>query len=428
MALNPDQIVVAAKAYSRAEPLPLDASEIHGSLAEAQNYIKTNGSVYAGQTIKVLEGDTYTPYIINGSKGSFTLTKVAADIPEQKTEVKIVDSLPEAAQEQGVIYINTTDKKGYIWTGSWTTIFEQVDGLGTKLEDISQKLIQAEQGLSTVQETVKSLDGTVKTHTQEISSLKEVTGQIDTKIQQAITNAPHLKRQVVENLESVSQPDENTIYMVAKTAGTDDKQAYDEYMYINQKWEKLGDTEVKLADYALKTEVATAKTEAIDAAKSYADGLAQNYATAEQGKKADSALQQADITESQTNGNITVKGQEIKVHGLGSAAYTDSTAYEVAGAAAKAQAAAIADAEGKIAVAKEDIITNKINPLTEIVNGKTTLEEVKTQVIGDITSPTVKEYVDSVVQSGGVDQQAAIDKAKKDAMAYTDTSLTLTEF
>lgn len=43
--------------------------------------------------------------------------------------------------------------------------------------------------------------------------------------------------------------------------------------------------------------IATAKQEAVDAAKAYADGLATNYATAAQGAKADTALQEADITD-----------------------------------------------------------------------------------------------------------------------------------
>ena len=43
--------------------------------------------------------------------------------------------------------------------------------------------------------------------------------------------------------------------------------------------------------------IATAKQEAVDSAKAYADGLATNYATAAQGAKADTALQEADITD-----------------------------------------------------------------------------------------------------------------------------------
>jgi len=58
--------------------------------------------------------------------------------------------------------------------------------------------------------------------------------------------------------------------------------------------------------------------------------------------KADSALQASDITATGvegTNGTITVKGNEIAVKGLGTAAYTASTAYDAAGAAAAVKGA-----------------------------------------------------------------------------------------
>ena len=112
---------------------------------------------------------------------------------------------------------------------------------------------------------------------------------------------------------------------------------------------------------ASKTEltgaIATAKQEAIDAAaadatskankalddaKAYADGLADNYATAAQGALADTALQPADITTGSANGTIAVDGQNVAVFGLGSAAYTASTAYERAGAVEALQNGAVA--------------------------------------------------------------------------------------
>lgn len=52
--------------------------------------------------------------------------------------------------------------------------------------------------------------------------------------------------------------------------------------------------------------------------------------------KANSALQASDIKESSTNGKIKVKGTDIAIHGLGSAAYTASTAYDTSGAATTA--------------------------------------------------------------------------------------------
>lgn len=53
--------------------------------------------------------------------------------------------------------------------------------------------------------------------------------------------------------------------------------------------------------------------------------------------KADSALQKANITTGTDNGTISVKGEDVEVKGLGSAAYTDSGAYDTAGSAKAVQ-------------------------------------------------------------------------------------------
>ena len=53
--------------------------------------------------------------------------------------------------------------------------------------------------------------------------------------------------------------------------------------------------------------------------------------------KADSALQKTDIITGTANGTISVKGEDVEVKGLGSAAYTDSGAYDAAGSAKAVQ-------------------------------------------------------------------------------------------
>lgn len=77
----------------------------------------------------------------------------------------------------------------------------------------------------------------------------------------------------------------------------------------------------------------TKANQALADAKTYADGLSSNYATSTQGAKADSALQKADITSGTENGTIAVKGTDIVVNGLGSAAYSSTSAFDAAGAA-----------------------------------------------------------------------------------------------
>lgn len=194
--------------------------------------------------------------------------------------------------------------------------------------------------------------------------------QVDTAISSAVANAHHLKREIVASLPAASQANEDTIYMVPTSGSTSDAgsvaSTYTEYMLlINGGFERIGTSDVDLSNYATKKELSTAKTEAINSAttkannalssaKSYADGLAGNYATAAQGAKADSALQSTDIATGTSNGSISVKGTNVSVKGLGTAAYTASSAYDAAGAAANALAQAKAYAATAAQGAKAD--------------------------------------------------------------------------
>lgn len=72
--------------------------------------------------------------------------------------------------------------------------------------------------------------------------------QTDSAIASAVAGASHLKRQIVASLPDSNQ-DENTIYMLAKTGGGAAQNAYDEYMWLNNAWEKIGDTAVDLTNY-----------------------------------------------------------------------------------------------------------------------------------------------------------------------------------
>lgn len=75
----------------------------------------------------------------------------------------------------------------------------------------------------------------------------------------------------------------------------------------------------------------------VNGLKSAAYTESSAYATAAQGTKADSALQQSSITSGSANGTIAVSGSDVAVKGLGSAAYTNSTAYDTKGSAATAE-------------------------------------------------------------------------------------------
>lgn len=50
-----------------------------------------------------------------------------------------------------------------------------------------------------------------------------------------------------------------TIYLVPKTASQTNN-VYDEYLYVNSKWEKIGDTSIDLSNYVKKSELSTVAT------------------------------------------------------------------------------------------------------------------------------------------------------------------------
>lgn len=145
--------------------------------------------------------------------------------------------------------------------------------------------------------------------------------KLDAEIRAAVANADHLKRQIVEQLPEAGSADENTIYMkLHEGEGRDDK--YDEYMLINGKFELIGNSAVDLTDYAKKTEVTADIAEALGQAKSYTDGKAGDYATAAQGKKADSAVQSVKIGAKELNvsGNVVLPNASASADGLMSSA------------------------------------------------------------------------------------------------------------
>lgn len=169
--------------------------------------------------------------------------------------------------------------------------------------------------------------------------------QTDTKIAEAVAAAPHLKRAIVEELPAVGSADANTIYMVPQGEGSVDDPGtatshYNEYMLINGAFELIGSSQVDLTGYATETFVTNA-INALDVADTAVANQYVSQVVETDGKIAvtRASLPVTSVTEGSANGTIAVNGADVNVHGLGSAAYTESSAYEVAGAAAAAVAA-----------------------------------------------------------------------------------------
>lgn len=328
--------------------------------------------------------------------------------------------------------------------------------------------VATSEGFAQLQEDVDALETTVGQHTTDIASLKSgkadkattlagygisdayTKGETDSAISAAVAASQHLTKVVLgdsEELPDATEATDNAIYLKKITGGSGD-QYYEEFIVINDKWEKIGDTKVDLSNYATQSWVTSqispvsSKADANEAAigvingsgagsikkalqdaKDYADSLASNYATAAQGTKADTALQKADVTEGGTNGTIAVKGTDVPVHGLGSAAYSNTSAFDAAGAATAAETRAKSYADSlasNYATAaqgtKADSALQKADIVESSTNGAISVKGTDVAIHGLKSA--------AYTNSSAYDPAGSASTAETNAKSYTDTALT----
>ena len=224
--------------------------------------------------------------------------------------------------------------------------------------------------------------------------------QTDSKIAEAIAAAPHLKREIVEELPAVGSADANTIYMVPADGSISDPgeetSHYNEYMLINGAFELIGTSQVDLSGYATETFVTNA-INALDVADAAVTNQYVSQVVQTDGKIAvtRAALPVTSVTEGSANGTIAVNGANVNVHGLGTAAYTDAADYEAAGAAAAAVAAldvedtavdnqyvsAVSQTDGKIVVSRKQLPAKPVIA-TGATNGTIAVDSIDVAVKG----------------------------------------------
>lgn len=427
MAIDAKNLVVAAKVYSRGVALPLDASSVYESLGEAQSYAK-NPIAYAGQIITVKEGDKYNAYILDGEAGTYTLSKVGVDASAVKNYVQVVSALPGSGQEQGVIYINTTDSKGYIYDGSeFQVIFEDVTN--EEGESLQQQLENLETELAAKAPINNPVfTGTVTLAADPTQDLEAATKQY---VDRLVAGINDFTVGVVDS----STPLPSTGYEVGQT--------------------------FRVAEAGTYAGIECETGDLIIVIKDYAEGTASNADFLVVQANVDGAVTGPDAS---TDANIVVfdgtTGRKIKDSSVTIASVSDAVAkaHEHANKTqldsfTKTETELLSEVDSKIATALGDYATtedladyvttqtyqtdkatneSRFGTIETNLNTKITATDLANK-IGEIgEGVTVKEYVDTAVGSGGADVAEQILQAKTEAIteskAYTDTALTITEF
>ena len=436
-----NEMLVAVKAYTRGNPLSLDASETWESLSEAQTYA-SSAIAYGGQTIKAkLEDGKYHTYTLQPSDGGYVLEEVGAISSSDLKQYVIVGARPGSGQQQGIIYID--NNVGYIWNGSgWVKIFEDVS---TQISDFESRIGTLETDIDTKAPIANpTFTGSVKIEGNEVATQTWVNALIG----QLNSGVPGI-------VDDSDNPLPSTGYKAGQSwrvsvAGT----------YAGQDCE-VGDLIICLKNYeaegAGNADFMVIQAN-IDGAVTGPDAATDGHIVVFDGATG-KIIKDSTVAIASLNDAIAKAHEHTNKTQLDSFTKTETELLSTAHDDAASQVSAlkteleksIADKADADSVYTKTDINSKISTLTQNINTKvdsTTVDSkiaaAKTEIleeaataagddldakIGDLgESATVVEFVNKVVGSGGTDVAQQIDEALAQAKAYTDTALTITEF
>lgn len=247
-------------AINRTNPLPLDANEIFDSIASMEGYIKSNALAYPGQIVVVLGETETSAYLVNAVGGEGKgYTKLAAttgsgDVGEELTQLAQRVSAIEGYFEGGVAKKATADAEGNVISSTYAT--------QTALAAAEQNIESNSTAISQAQNDITALQGTVDTLMPKAGG--EFTGAITVQaptadmnpatkkyVDDAIGGITGVEFRVVEALPETGEA--GVIYLVAHSHG--ERDIYDEYIWVTDKFEKIGNTDINLSQYAKKAEL-----------------------------------------------------------------------------------------------------------------------------------------------------------------------------
>lgn len=192
---------------------------------------------------------------------------------------------------------------------------------------------------------------------------------LDTFIQGQISSAGLLKREIVAALPS-DDISETTIYMILKDPAGSGQNVYNEYMYIDSKWELIGDTAVDLTGYATEAYVTSAIANKADKATTLAGYGITDGAT------------KTELSDAVSTINTALDGKANKSTTLAGYGITDAVSDSELAAAkselqgnidAKADSSVVTALQGTVATKADqadlDALSDSVSALKEQVNG-----------------------------------------------------------
>ncbi len=242
---------------ARTNPLPLDANEIFKSIADMEAYIKTNALAYPGQIVVVLGTAETAAYLVNAVGGDgkgyskLAATTGSGDVGEELTalaqRVSTIEGYFTSGKAKEAIKA-TQDGAGAVISDTYATktALTQVEGDVANIEaDVGELQTGLAAAKATADAAMPKAGGAFTGAVTVLAPTAEANPATKKYVDDAIGNITEFDFQIVTELPTTGV--KGVIYLIAHEHGTGD--GYDEYIWVTDKFEKIGNTDINLSGY-----------------------------------------------------------------------------------------------------------------------------------------------------------------------------------
>lgn len=252
---------------ARTNPLPLDANEIFKSVADMEAYIKTNALAYPGQIVVVLGTAETAAYLVNAVGGDgkgyskLAATTGSGDVGEELTalaqRISTIEGYFNAGKAKEAIKA-TQDGAGAVITETYATktALATTEANAQKgITDAATAQAAAEAAQATANAAMPKAGGAFTGAVTVQAPTAEANPATKKYVDDAIGNITEFDFQIVPELPTAGV--KGVIYLIAHNHGTSD--GYDEYIWVTDKFEKIGNTDMNLSGYVTGTNLTAEK-------------------------------------------------------------------------------------------------------------------------------------------------------------------------
>lgn len=252
---------------ARTNPLPLDANEIFKSVADMEAYIKTNALAYPGQIVVVLGTAETAAYLVNAVGGDgkgyskLAATTGSGDVGEELTalaqRISTIEGYFNAGKAKEAIKA-TQDGAGAVITETYATktALATTEANAQKgITDAATAQAAAEAAQATANAAMPKAGGAFTGAVTVQAPTAEANPATKKYVDDAIGNITEFDFQIVPELPIAGV--KGVIYLIAHNHGTSD--GYDEYIWVTDKFEKIGNTDMNLSGYVTGTNLTAEK-------------------------------------------------------------------------------------------------------------------------------------------------------------------------